>query len=351
MNYSTLADINMTQVEIDADAAAILRSATEAVATILARREDLDGQGLHDTPLIVLAGEVHSVPAHKVHHMLILNGLADSGQKIVLGYELPHNRLSRTFFNKMNRRYDPVIESGLQERDRNGILALQCEAGFFGYSHSDHSRNILFRYLQRDGRLAVRFTDRAKRSTSSLGERNHNMGRMMMDFAGAHNASIAVQQCGNNHIAGNNKSGRSACDSLSAYFKARGLPILAMPIFRKGESEEQLPVDHGLQENEKLFRTGVPGREAAYHPSTDKATSSKPVDFDNRAAEALYMNETLRSLGLENECVSAEEHWTNKKTLIDEVMEQLKALDKELFPTLWSRAKNRMNFTLPSPSV
>jgi len=154
--------IDIDGAQIDEEAAAILHSATQAVKAILDRRAALDREGKKDTPLIVLAGETHSMPAHLVHHMLVLKGLAKSGEKVVFGYEEQYNVLSRPFFKFTDRQPDPAITQYLQAHDQDGTLALQYCSSFLGTSNADHSENILCRYLWRRRKIPVRFTDAAK---------------------------------------------------------------------------------------------------------------------------------------------------------------------------------------------
>ena len=89
-------DIDISAVEkIDSEAAAMLYSATRAAAKILARRKALDAQGLTTQPLFVLAGENHWQPAQRIHHVLLLEALRMSGERMSVAYEYPHNFADR----------------------------------------------------------------------------------------------------------------------------------------------------------------------------------------------------------------------------------------------------------------
>ncbi len=358
MNYRSLTDINMTQAQIDADAAAIVRSAAGAVDSILVRREKLDSQGLYDTPLVVLAGELHAMPAHKLHHMKVLKGLADSGEKTVLGYEEGHNNISQIFFDEQNRWHGPVTAQNLQARHWQKMLTLQSGDGFWRSNYADHSRNILLHSLRRNNKIAVRFTDAATqksyidlddpataysmhaslkrlsdnniyaRSRDGVNGRNQHMSRLNVGFAKAHKARFAVQHSGNAHIVGC-EGIYPAGYSLSAYFKAHGLPVVAMPIFSRLFNETHIPVDHGLHENELLFRTGVPEKRAVYDPITDKSVVNEPADFECRAAEAFYANAVLSSMGDKRDRMSVEDYRTGKVSLENVVVEKFRAWNQE----------------------
>ena len=85
-----LTDINIAQVEqIDSDAAAILSSAVQTTKKILERREALDRTGQKHQPLYVMAGETHDRPSHMLHHLLVLEGLKQADEKLLVGIERP----------------------------------------------------------------------------------------------------------------------------------------------------------------------------------------------------------------------------------------------------------------------
>ncbi len=358
MNYSSLADIDMTQADIDADAATILRSATETVAAILGRREKLDREGQQNDPLVVLAGESHSMPAHHLHHMLVLDGLTKSGEEIVFGCEQPHNLLSDTFFNITKLRPAPAIETFLKESDQDGKLTLQCWSSFYKSGFTDHTQNTLFRYLRRNDQIKVCFTDAARQghyldsddqsTADSMKEclsndrhlsspdgtqaRNHHITPAITDFALKHNARIAIQQCGDDHVIGNEHRNHKAKNSIAAYLKRQNTPILAMPILCKLFNESSIPADHGLTKEEQLFRIDLPQKEAVYNPLTDEPVPNYPADFECHAAEAVYINALLERTELKNERMSVKGYWAQKQALQNDMIEKFQAWHRVLTP-------------------
>jgi len=362
-----LANIDIDEAEIDREAAAILRSATEAVQAILERRAELDREGQYDMHLVVLAGDDHAMPAHKIHHILVLKGLAEKlekrGDKVVFGFEREHNLLSNAFFEATKRQVDPDITRRLQEHDLDGALSLQYFSGFFGTRYADNSLNILFRFLRNHSdKIVSRFTDAAESkihldqsdpstahsmntcpgatisvdisytSPEGVRIRNHHIATMIEDFATTQNARIVVQQCGNVHVAGDKSLDFSASYSLSACFRVQNTPIIAMPIFSsRGLNENNIPVDHGLEDEEKLFRTDLPEKQAIYDPYMDTPIVGQPAEFENRAAEATWVNALLERVGLKNECMSVDEYHENHKSLADDTRAQFSSWERQFY--------------------
>lgn len=356
MDYSTFADIDMTEAEIDEDAAAVLRSAAQAVEVILARRKKLDLEGRYSDPLVVVSGENHSAPAQNLYLMLLLKGLAESGERTVMGYELPHNPFEPIFKNDVNF-YNNEIKMDNCSRNR----LVQHSSGYKKLDFSDHSQTILFRYLQDQlqdkNPVRVTFTDVEKEgyyidiedsssahsmnktlgslldyimlaSPEGLHVRNHHMAKITSCFAKEHHARIVVQHCGGFHVVGHELDGCLSEESLSACFKARNMPVLAMPVLSEHFNEDDLPFDHGLSEDELFFCRGVPDKIAKYDGNLyesgffgrirDYFAKKSGIDFPCRPAEALYINALLERTGLERDTMTAEEAEFYKKDEYDD---------------------------------
>jgi len=175
--------------------------------------------------------------------------------------------------------------------------------------------------------------------------RNHHMAAVMGTFAIAQNARIAVQQCGNNHIARKKRRGRLGRHSLAACFKENNMPVLAMPIFNRDFDESDIPEDHRLQDDEKLFRTGVPAKRAIYHPLLN-ISLDKSADFKSRRAEAAWVNALLERVGLKSERMTVKEYREQLESLEADVIEKFERWDKEFSAF---RAGNNSNSPTPTP--
>jgi hypothetical protein len=85
------------------------------------------------------------------------------------------------------------------------------------------------------------------------------MAECVLDFARGTKARIVLQQCGNAHVAGDDQMGWPARHSLSARLKAKGVPVLAMPILSPYFPASALPARHGLGARELHMIQPLPG--------------------------------------------------------------------------------------------
>lgn len=308
------------KVDFDAEAAAILNSATRAVKAILDRRAALDREGKADVPLVVITGERHSVPAHRVHHMAVIKALREQ-EPTVVSLEAPHNLSALTY--KHLTEIDPNLEvkDRLKASDRIGDVSIKSAI----VESDDHTRTTFFRFLSHN-EIPVRFTDAAvtdrnlidyedpstadslpaefNRAANPLAYqkegveiRNRHMAKAAASHAREHGARILFHICGGAHIAGDKTLKFPGSESLSAYFKAQSLPVLAMPIAFKDWEIDELPEDSGLDASEVHIATGVPEREAR-EPSPVEILGNGPYpEFITQDEEADYLNGLLRRTG------------------------------------------------------
>lgn len=318
-----------------ADAAATLDSATQAVKLILARRQELDRAGRADSPLVVLAGEQHTVPAHYIHHMLVLKGLLAAGQKIAVGEERPRNDLSRLFFSVAGRLPDPSGMEEIRRLDSGGALSLKSGISFSN-KWAGYSSFLLCLFLLRRG-VAFRHVDAAEtvreggsfidssdslaaqslqacsstvagkdvdaHSAEGIHVRNDHMARRIRELAEDSGARIVFLRCGGAHVAG--ISGHyEARHSLSAIFRSWNEPFFALRV------RNDSPPDHGLKEGEGFLVGAPPDIRAAYGSGGDtgkEAGTPDPCLLDNEADEAAYVHALARRTGLEEIVLSSGE--------------------------------------------
>lgn len=330
-------------LRVDADAAAILHSATQAVNLVLARRRELDRAGQADRPLVVLAGERHDVPAYILHHMLVLKGLLDAGEKkVVVADECPHNALRSLFFYVVRRKPDPVGTEKIRRLDSGGVLSLKNELSFLN-DWAGYSEFSFYRFLLRRG-IDYRQTDAAKIrkgensfidhadplavkslraclgvvlscfavavnkhintcSPKGMHVRNDHMVRRVLEFGEETGARIVFQRCGNIHVAGSTFGRKidAGRHSLSRIFRDRSVPFFALRI------DNEIPPDHGLKEGED-FLVGTLSEIWADHSfgkGAEKTGSPDPCLIDNEADEAAYVHALARRTGLKEIILSS----------------------------------------------
>lgn len=309
---------------IDAEAALLLRSATEAVAHILHAREALDKAGQAHLPLIVVKGEMHTSPAHRVHHMLVLNGLKDI-YTVAVGIEQPHNLFEEQA--AIFKRTMPKSGLGLKERGRFNLMTT---TGCFDTEWAPHTHDSFRAYIITHG-LPVAHTDAAMTknaldvkdastvmsiramsekpnkkldcmSRKASGIRNHHMAKKAVELCYDSGARILVQVCGNFHVMGDGK-GWKARDSLCGQFRKISIPYMAMPISVYKINDKLI-----RSVNDIFVADGLPDSEAIYRPrSKGLSKIYGGAAYTSHKDEAAYFNGLLERVGMGDSVISVKE--------------------------------------------
>jgi hypothetical protein len=316
---------------LNRDAQAVISSAHAAAQEIFDRRLALDRAGKQDLPLIVIAGERHTQPAHLVHHMLVLKALMQT-EPTAVAWESSHNRLEKTFEEVAGRPPDARQKARLIKADRAGDLSLKDLLAYDAGKDAPYAHKVLQSFLLRRG-VPVQLVDtaftandlldsadpstaeslracfgnaasrRQHHSPAGLWARNHHMVEKTLEFVQDIQPRILVLMCGTAHVAGNRTTRDPAYHSLAALFKEQGLPVLAMPVVTRGR--RKLPANHGLAPEELFLVRGLPNIDAFYDPTENAPVPSHPAILQSRRAEATYVNGLLRRGGLEGDRLTA----------------------------------------------
>jgi hypothetical protein len=251
-------------LQIDRDAAEILNCSARAVKAILARRRQLDLDGRAGETLVVLAGECHTMPAHLIHHIKTMQGVIGAGLTLSAAWETDHNILSQCFFSETGRAPDAALSAAILKKDADGTLALKIHM-HTDSSGASHARRALVHYLLNDGITTVcndaahdddctldpRDPGTARSIRACYGDaksrdlandiewmmpgetihiRNHHMAERASAYIESAKPRILYQMCGNAHVCGFDALGCAPEESLSACFRKKGMPVLAMPV-------------------------------------------------------------------------------------------------------------------------
>lgn len=316
-------------LRIKADAALVRGSANRVVEAALTRRAAMDRQGKYDQPLLVVLGEIHSIPAHYVHHMLVMEGLR-SREKIAVAYEAEHDTLEKEFGAQHDGQ--PHATQRLRDRDDAGLLSLKTAVGFCNSTMTDHTSMTLFSYLLRHG-LPFRFTDAACNARGFLdtedpstaaalrdcfgaaarigghpgtargiGARNRHMLAGALSLAKVSGARIVIQVCGNLHVLGDGLEGIAADNSIAVLAKNTGAGVLAVPLVESLATgtfrQANIPLAHGLAADELMVVSGLPEIHAVYDPGTNRPDPDMPAALDSREAEAAYVCGMMKGCAL-----------------------------------------------------
>jgi len=110
-------DIDINKLKIDAEAVNILTAACETISIIL------DAKNKSDKPVYAALGEIHNMPAHMLHHMLVIKGVSDRGASLSIGREYPEAPPRQCFMGKVKQMLGPEYceETASQYFDHNDL--------------------------------------------------------------------------------------------------------------------------------------------------------------------------------------------------------------------------------------
>lgn len=202
-----------------------------------------------EKPAILLLGETHSMPAHMLLHIVVMEKLRERGIPFTAALELPHDSVFKKFALHTGRLAERGLIAPLAARDPAGQYALRTAAGWQP-SVAELSHQVLWDYM-RQRQVATFFNDAAWISlkldlrdpeTARFKEqgaaapvmsafavegvrlRNRIMADKLLKPSG-----LVVQICGSAHIYGNRLPFRPYEDSLVAMLKAADCAVLAAP--------------------------------------------------------------------------------------------------------------------------
>jgi hypothetical protein len=333
-------DVDIHAVEkIDREAAAMLHSATTAAVKILARRKSLDKQGLAQQPLFVLAGENHWQPAQRIHHILLLEALRLSGERMSVAYEYPYNMSDEDDFRDFLRDVEGFdgddIEPYIEFYCNNPIGKGMCDMYVNMASTSLQSPYAMqtlshYMYAQHVGNIGefIAFNSDAARTPKDnlslkddftkacikecLGEaksgvsitsvkgmwiRNLYMANKLYQYADMQDARIAVQLCGQSHVNGDGKHNKSP-QSLRGIFNIWSQPVFS--VFQNGDDGEM----HGIDEGDYSNGENIPSYEAYYDPDLKRSEQDYTgfgadlPDMQTQRKEKKFVDSKLDNMGL-----------------------------------------------------
>jgi hypothetical protein len=318
------------RAQIDSDAAALLHSSAIAVKAILDKRAELDRNGRQATPLFVNLGEYHDVPAHKLHHIAVIDGVRKAGEKIAVTMETEQDISLQQFFWGQPPKLLPGIEYKTPDYS-DGRLALKIQGNFISHS-AQQAVSALFHYLILQdipvhmsdcSRLhisgmnfnALNFYHKPTResalkyvsdlnnlynmqSRTGMNIRNHHMAAQSIDFAHQTGARIVFQECGQGHTIGGREFPPE--ESLSGHFQKNNMPVLSVLLSPPEPEEDALSEEikaavlgHEIYRADKVPERyfGSYGRNA---PDTGEGTA-----YTNAMLHATGLAETFNGNGID----------------------------------------------------
>lgn len=343
---STNSAPTISQQEIVEDAAAIRAAADITLATIAERRAQMDAEDMADAPLFVLAGEVHSNIAHKLHHFLVIKGLYESGENTMVGYEGPYNVVSDSFFMEFNKPIDEAVADIIHQGDNDGKLAILTEFAMLTERYGVHAGKVIRNFMldhTAAGRLTNCFADAAfleekldlkdaftRAAIAQAGEvkdlnptspdamhvRNHHMVSMLMTHAQRNKPRIVYHMAGIMHLHGGMEFPQE--QSLKAIMDNHGQQSLTVPLLSVNADETHLPANFDCDEDDILAISGLGDRIAIYN--LEPEMKDWGVDFITPSEEAAYVNALLSELGEDQYIRTPEQIEERSDQYVDELM-------------------------------
>lgn len=225
-----------------------------------------------DQPLVVLIGEYHDMPSHKITQLMLLKSLLSSAgpSALAVGLEHSHNFLEFMMRHRMNINLPPVLRGKVSTADQTGQRTLKSALAYADpvmapvatHTFLDFclSQNIRTRFHDAAMSEAMDYLDVTDRATEILIQKNTSgpfprkidplqaegirlRNIMIADRATAHiretRVPLYVQVCGMLHLLGDRQWGMEHHDSLTARFEAAGMNV--MPVILYHDTKEGPP--------------------------------------------------------------------------------------------------------------
>jgi len=209
------------------------------------------------TPLVILMGEVHSMPAHKELQHMVASRLLEDEDKFTVNFEFPHNEWATEAQKSMGFDVPEPLYYDCSSYDGNGRGALSAFMGFADTSGAPVARHNMMAFCY-DREIPAVFNDAARNGNyldlkdpytaavaneyarehglmaqkihilDSIGIaiRNIVMAQRGVSHAKQSGASLILQLVGGGHVFGYTNTGDSYEDSLCAAYRRAGAALI-----------------------------------------------------------------------------------------------------------------------------
>lgn len=244
-----------------------------ALSAIMQRIENVSAS-LNGRPLVVLIGENHELPAHKILQTLLLTKLhGQRPDKIACGMEISGNKLGQIVSCIENKNLTSAEKREISTQDPSGQMALSAYLAYINPLSAPVARHTQLAFC-RSSKIPTRFTDAADNSAEDLDSEDPVTGAIMKahppgwrdndkgtEGTGAYDlkirnlvmtaeaqkhiqetgAQLYIQQAGVAHILGSKIHKAAYKDSLQARFKQAGFDTLSVIVTSKDFDLKDIP--------------------------------------------------------------------------------------------------------------
>lgn len=261
-----------------------------AVSAIMERIEAVSAS-LNGRPLVVLIGENHELPAHKILQTLLLQKLhARKTQGLACGMEVAGNTPARVIERIVeNATLSPEEKYRLNTDDPSGQDALSAYLAYINPTPAPVSRHTHLEFCRSAG-IPTRFTDAAETISEDLDSKDPVTGKIMKDnppgwrdsvrghegtgsydfkirnLVMAHEAQkhlqqvgaqLYIQQSGVAHTLGSKPHKSAYQDSLHARFKEAGVDTLSVLLTSRMFNLGDIPSEASSHLSECIVVTNI----------------------------------------------------------------------------------------------
>lgn len=274
-------------------------------------------------PIVVIIGETHSMPAHRMLQAQLLERLAKGPHKIAAGFELPHNTLGAVANERFHGYLTGAEKAALGRKDADGQRALMSYLAFGGQKSLAPASFLTLLHFCYQNSIKTRFTDAARAggvldsddpvtgriiayntpeilqlvpwykirtiSQKGIDLRNQTMAHLAMTYAQRQGADVFIQHAGVEHLFGHSILGGKYENSLTAQFNKAGAHVISVLFAGAGYRIDQIPYEAQINAmkrtliitdvNNQVFTEETPG-ENAFLEKISRHSGSQIKIFD-----------------------------------------------------------------------
>ncbi len=269
--------------------------------------------GTSDKPVVVIMGEEHPKPAHRLLQQAVLHLSQESGLKPVYHFEYGHHLLEKLLRQRAGFISEEI--DSLKSKDANGHLLLRAFKAYHDpMRYSPSASDNLFGFCIDKG-ISVSFTDAARKvddftldthffdvsdsatreiviqhlgsnvsdieavsfdNATAMAIRNDMMCQNSLKSAADSKPDIIIHHCGSHHAVGDARYGFSYEESLAKKFKDEGCPVLVVYPDTNNMSDN-IPAEAGQELANILLIRGLPDQSFTKHDPMEKLEVDKII--------------------------------------------------------------------------
>lgn len=258
-----------------------LRPATEEITQqIFDLKNPKDGK---NKPVIVIMGEVHTNPLHRLLQQGVLARCSEAGLSVAYHMEREHNLLGHIARTRRGIQASPQLDGTLAHHDKDGQILAKIALKYAPVRYATAAAENILGFCLGNG-IATAFTDVAKRYSNERDQvfdwrdpetqlttphngtinvesphgmtlRNRFMAQKTADLVVQRQPDVVVHHCGREHVLGDSPSGFSFAESLFAKFLAQG--FLTIAVFPSTKTDQEKIPPEGLEETTPIIVSGL----------------------------------------------------------------------------------------------